>query len=124
MAKMSVHFQKVIQDSQEFGSDDEHMVSRVFFDLLLDGKRIHEGYVNIKQTVGSDFATGLIEVYPIEGYEGPMDFQRFQKVVTMYFRDLIGSKGSAINFGDNVRNLRMQNNTFITPRIFHFEVDA
>jgi hypothetical protein len=31
--KAKVTFRKLIQDSQEYGSNDEHLVSRVFFDL-------------------------------------------------------------------------------------------
>jgi len=33
MSQISVTFHKLIQDSQEFGSDDEHMVSRAFFKI-------------------------------------------------------------------------------------------
>jgi hypothetical protein len=29
MAKVKITFQKCIQDSQEYGSNDEHMVSRI-----------------------------------------------------------------------------------------------
>ena len=33
MKKARVTFRKCIQDSQEYGSNNEYMVSRVFFDL-------------------------------------------------------------------------------------------
>ncbi|MBZ0090825.1 MAG: hypothetical protein K8F27_01180 [Sulfuricellaceae bacterium] len=43
--KLSVN--KLIQDSQDYGSNDEHMVSRVFFDIKIEGTK-HEGlYVRI-----------------------------------------------------------------------------
>jgi len=33
MVKSKLVFTQVIQDSQDFGGDDEHMVSRVFFNV-------------------------------------------------------------------------------------------
>ena len=33
MAKVKITFHKCIQDSQEYGSNDEHMVSRIFFSI-------------------------------------------------------------------------------------------
>ena len=38
MPQISVTFHKLIQDSQEFGSDDEHMVSRAFFKIEVEGQ--------------------------------------------------------------------------------------
>ena len=59
-------FQRCVQDSQEFGSDDEHMVSRVFFGLEIGGNAYHDLHVDIKQTVGSEFEGGP----PDPGFSG------------------------------------------------------
>src|SRR4030042_1205281 len=54
-AKTKVSFTKCIQNSQDYGSTDEHMVSRLFFDLAIGDKR-HSGLcVDIKQAVVGDF---------------------------------------------------------------------
>ena len=58
MKKCKVIFRKCIQDSQDYGSDDEHMTSRVFFDLEIDGKIFKDLCADLKQTVGSDIETG------------------------------------------------------------------
>jgi len=39
MSKAKVIFHQCIQDSQEYGSDDEHMVSRIFFILEIGEER-------------------------------------------------------------------------------------
>ena len=36
MALARVHVQRMIQGSQDHGSDDEHMVSRIFFDVDIE----------------------------------------------------------------------------------------
>ena len=38
-----VTFYKCIQDSQDYGSDDEHMVSRIFFFLEIADFDVEEG---------------------------------------------------------------------------------
>ncbi len=78
MAKATVTFNRLVQDSQDYGSNDEHMVSRVFFTLEIDGTK-HELYADIKQTVGSSYETGPIEVSKPHGYSGPFSHQEFQR---------------------------------------------
>lgn len=69
--KATITFTKCIQDSQDYGSDDEHMASRVFFDLEMDGQT-HPGlHVDVKQVVGSSYETGDIEVGRPAGFREP-----------------------------------------------------
>jgi hypothetical protein len=89
MPTAMVHFKELIQDSQNYGSDDEHMVSRVFFDLQVGEKRYPGAYANIRQKVGAG-AAGPIEVSPPAGYVGPFDNNKFQAEVEKYFRSVIG----------------------------------
>lgn len=39
MSKAKIIFHKCVQDSQDYGSDDEHMVFRVFFNLEIGKER-------------------------------------------------------------------------------------
>jgi len=39
MLTAKITFYKCVQDSQDYGSDDEHMVSRVFFILEIGDKK-------------------------------------------------------------------------------------
>ncbi|MHB1362091.1 MAG: hypothetical protein ACYCW5_05800 [Thermoleophilia bacterium] len=48
MSKVTIHLEKLIQDSQEYGSDDEHMVSRVFFSLEAGGALHGDLYADVK----------------------------------------------------------------------------
>ena len=115
MAKIKVIFQGLIQDSQEYGSDDEHMISRVFFDLEIDGTK-HEGdHTSIKQTVGSSIESAPLEVLPPANYNSPINFEAFHEAVEDYYRSLIGGQGSGIRITGG-SNIRMQNNRF-TKRV-------
>lgn len=121
MAKAKVIFHKLIQDSQDYGSDDQHMVSRVFFTVDVEGNVSEEAYVDIKQSVGSDFETTPLEVSKPVGYNGPFNYQAFRQAAEGYYRSLVGGKGSGIHIAGG-SNIRMRNNTFIQQAVAEFEV--
>jgi hypothetical protein len=108
---ITVTFIKCIQDSQEYGSDDEHMVSCVVFTIEVDGENSGEFCADLKQTVGDSYETGAIEVGRPAGYKGPFNQQEFSKCAEQYFRSLVGSKGRGIRI-EGGGNIRMQNNTY------------
>jgi hypothetical protein len=110
MATATIRFKECIQDSQDYGSDDEHMVSRVFLDLESDGQVFPNLTVDIKQTVGSSFEDGPLEVAQPRGYDGSMNYAPFRNEVEKYYRGLVGKSGVAIRIGPGVSGLRMRNN--------------
>jgi len=118
-----VTFIRCIQDSQEYGSDDEHMVSRVFFDLEVSGTTHRGLFANLKQVVGSNYETGAIEVGPPVGYSGSFNHIAFRDAAERYFRGLVGSKASAIRVQGG-GDIRMRNNTFDMIRVESFEIDV
>ena len=120
MAKFKVVFHKYIQDSQEFGGDDEHMVSRVFFSLYVGEKRVGDFFADLKQVVGSDIENGDIEVGPPHDYDGPFDHQGFTDAAVQYVRGNVGSNASGIRIGKGVRGIRMRNNTFLKEAEYDF----
>src|SRR5262245_4681253 len=105
MAKATVHFRECIQDSQDYGSDDEHMFSRVFFDIEADGQRFTNLTADIKQTLGAAFEGSALEVTRPDSYFGPLHFGAFRSAVEHYYRSLVGAKGSGIRIqgGGNIR---------------------
>ena len=123
MAQARIKLRRLIQDSQEYGSDDEHMVSRVFFDLEIEGQKHHGLHCDVKQIVGSSFETAPLEVSGPAGYKDPFNHQAFQKIIEHYYRSLVGSQGHGIQISGG-SNIRMQNNTFIQPSEATFEVQA
>jgi hypothetical protein len=110
MAKAVVTFFKCIQDSSEYGSNDEQMLSRVFFKLEIEGKAPINLEADIKQTVGSDDESGPIEVsrqphrerglwgirWPrwLLGYTGPFNYRAFRDFAEKYYRSLVGAQDS------------------------------
>jgi hypothetical protein len=130
MPKIKVTFQECIQDSQEYGSDDEHMVSRVWVDIAVDGVDRGSWVADLKQTVGSDFETGPIEVTrplevagktPKKAYNGPFDQALFAEEAAKYFRGLVGSQGMGIKLGPGSKNIRMHGNRYGTRKVIEFD---
>ncbi len=120
---VQVTLYRCIQDSQELGSNDEHMVSRVFFSVDADGKA-YEGYIDIKQIVGSDYESGPIEVSGPSGYPGPLDYQVFRGEVEQYYRSLVGSTAQAIRVAHGARGNRFYNNEFDRRHTFTMDPKA
>jgi hypothetical protein len=94
MANAKITFHKCIQDSLEYGSDDEHVVSRVFFTLEIKNKIPSSLHVDIKHAVGSELESERLEVGDPVGYEGPLKNEVFQNAIKKYYRNLVSSKGS------------------------------
>ncbi len=112
MTQAKIYLQQLVQDSQEYGSNDEYMVSRVFFDLEIDGKK-HQGlHCDVKQIVGSSFETSPLEVSKPIGYKGAFNHEAFQKIIERYYRGVVGSQGRGIRIAGG-SNIRMHNNTFV-----------
>ncbi len=109
MPKAIIRFSRCIQDSQDYGSDDEHMVSRVFFSLQTDAESFPDLMCDVKQTVGEAFETASLEVGPPKGYHGSLDYAPFRQAVEDYYRSCFGSRGRAIRIEDG-SNGRLRNN--------------
>ena len=114
-------FTKIIQDSQDYGSTEEHMVSRVFFDIVV-GKEVHRGlYADVRQPVGESFEEGPLTVSFPPAIQGRVDFHAFSRHVEDYYRDAVGSRGRGIHIAGG-GNIRMRNNTFIIQKVVDIEV--
>ena len=114
--KPKIIFHECLKDAQHYGSNDEYMVSRIFFSFVIDNKTVKNCYVNVKQAVGTDFKTGPIEVEQPIGYKGPFNYEAFRKAAENYYRSLDESEDQVINISDS-KNIRMKNNLFKTRSI-------
>ena len=119
MTKIKVVFHSCTQDSQDLGSD-EHMVSRLFLSIIVEGKSTDNLHVDIKQTVGSDYASGPLEVGNVTGYRGPFNHAEFQRAAESYYREMVGASGRMIRVVGG-GGVRMRNNTFMVEKSFEFE---
>jgi hypothetical protein len=122
-SRAQVTFQRLIQDSQDYGSDDEHMVSRVFFDLEVEGQQYSGLYADIKQPVGASFESDPLEVSKPSGYEGPFNYEAFRDAAETYYRGIVGRGGHGIGIGVG-SSVRMIHNTFNIPMVAEFDVDS
>jgi hypothetical protein len=118
----NIDFYKIIQDSQEIGSDDSHMVSRIFFRLQIYDQNYFDLNVDVKQTVGSDYETAPLEVGAPRGYKGPFNHEAFQREVEQYYRESFGADGSVVSFSGG--SIRMFNNTMLRNKHVEFEVET
>lgn len=119
-------FDKCIQDSRDYGSDDEHMVSRMFFTIEVGGRRYDGLHVDVKQTVGPSYEDGPIEVNAPKGagYKGPFNHEAFRAAAEKYYRGLVGSTSKGIRIGGGAKNIRMRKHTFQKQEIVEFEVSG
>ena len=88
------------------------MVSRIFFTLEVDGNTFSDLYANVKQTVGANYETALLEVGPPHGYTGIFNHEAFFAAAERYYRNSIGSQGRIIRISGG-SNVHMMNNTFV-----------
>ena len=102
-----VTLRRCLLDSQDYGSDDEHMVSRVWFDITAGNIEELDQFVDIKQTVGSDFETSPLEVGRPRGLAARLEYGALRAEVEAYYRGLVGTSGSAFHF-EGARNVRMR----------------
>lgn len=120
---MRVDFEKMLINRQGIGPpEQEFMVSQVFFRLSMDGKPIRNTHTDVKQTVGSDAAAGLLEVGPPVGYDGPFNREEFRKAVQTYYRTLIGPRGKVLQIAGPVTGLSLVNMTFPWKASVEFEL--
>ncbi|MFH2012745.1 MAG: hypothetical protein ABIJ37_08625 [Pseudomonadota bacterium] len=124
MSTAKVVFKKCIQDSQEYGSDDEHMVSRVFFDLSVKNIKFENLYSDIKQTVGSNYESAPLEIGMPQDYIGPFNYEAFRDAAENYYRSLLGGAGTDIRIQQSGSNIRMHNNTFAREYSVEFDIDT
>lgn len=121
--KGKILFHSCLQDAQEYGSDDEYMVSRIFFSLELPDKRIDNLYADIKQTVGDNFESGNLEISQPQGLKQPINYSMFRDAAETYFRSIIGKQGRGIRI-EGGKNIRMFNCSYAMPMEADINIDT
>jgi hypothetical protein len=116
----------LIQDVQNYGSSDQnqdYMVSRIMFDLEIEGKLYGSHYVEVRQPRGTDYTKEPIEVGPpIGAYKGSWNHHDFADLSEEFFRSYIGDSGRLFSFSGNVQNFTMRNSTVDTHKVVEFPI--
>lgn len=107
MKKAKIIFFKCIYDSQEFGSDDEYLVSRVFFNLEYDGIA-SDSFAQVKQPAGSSCNEKFIEVSFPDRIPDYFNLDNLTDAVKAYYMRLVGARGCFIKVGDSSISARIQ----------------
>ncbi len=127
MPTIRITFLKCEVNSQEFASDDEHMVSRVFFTLEVNGRELTGLHCDVKQIVGAKFESdNPLEVGPpdLASYPGPFNHQAFSLEVERYYRELAGAHGSLFRVAPGARNIQLMGVTLRLTKVVEFEASG
>jgi hypothetical protein len=109
-----VLFHRCLQNSQDLGTNDDHLVSRVDLSLEYGGQRAGPFSVTVKQSAGADYATAPLEVSKPSGYDGPFNYAQFRACVEQYYRNLVGSSARGIRISGGGQVI-MRDNLFEMP---------
>ncbi len=93
MMATRIIFHKVIQDGLEFGSDETRSVSRVYFDLEVDGELHKDLSVDVEEPADGTHKTEDIVVGRPQGVPTALDFASFERAVCVYYQNLVTSAG-------------------------------
>ncbi len=86
MSACSVTFYKCVQNSHNLGSNDQYMVSRVCFTMLVNNKLYENLYVDVIQETSCDPATGPLKVGVPQGCPRVLDYSLIQTAAEKYYR--------------------------------------
>lgn len=104
MPPATLAFRRCVVNSAAYGSDEEHVVSRVFFDLLVGDAGYANLCVDVRQLVREGTESEPLLISRPSGYEGPLNFQVFQCLVEFYYRQAVGGRWAMLgNTGIRMR---------------------
>lgn len=122
MAQITGEFYEFFQDAQEFGSDDQNMVSRVYFRMSVGGRPPADFFAPVKLAVGGDYlAPDQLEIGRPSGYRGSFNHAAFADEVARYVRTCVGPGARGVSFGPGA-SVRMMNNRYSIRMPFAFDV--
>lgn len=120
MPVATIAFRRCVVNSSAYGSDDEHIGSRVFFDLQLEDEAYANVSVDVRQLVREGAEREPLLVSHPKGYEGPFNFQVFQCLVEFYYRQAVGEKWGM--FGNTGIRMRLEEWVIEHEMLVQFEV--
>ena len=113
MDEIQIIFIKMIQDHQEFGTENDFLNARIFF--VADGKQFVS---HIRQPAGGgkhSFEELPIEVETPEKLIKKLNYGEFRDALEKYYRMSIGENGRGIRIDSTSSNISMIGNVFEPP---------
>ena len=106
MAKVTVTFRSIDINAQEYGGTDGHMVSRIFFDVDVEGGMSARLFANVTQAVGRQIEDANLQVSPVE-FPG-LSNEHFAAAARDYYHRCLDRSGQGIRI-TRARSVRLQN---------------
>jgi len=120
MPVATIAFRRCIVNSPTYGSDEDHVGSRVIFDLQLEDSAFANLCVDVRQLVREGAENDPLLVSRPEGYSGPFNFQVFRCLVEFYYRQAVGTKWGM--FGNKGIRMRLEDWVIEYEMLVQFEV--
>lgn len=120
MPAATIAFRRCVVNSTAYGSDEEHVGSRVFFDLLVEDNGFANLCVDVRQLAREGTKNEPLLISRPEGYEGPFNFPVFQCLVEFYYRQAVGDKWGM--FGNKDIGMRLEDWVIEYEMLVQFEV--
>jgi hypothetical protein len=111
MKTIKLNFTKAIINSQMLGSENEHMLSQLFF--TLDGVP-YDCVVRQPHGENHTFETDPIEVELPKGFPVRINYGEFSNEAENYYRKAVGKSASFIRIEGGSNNM-ITNSTFVFP---------
>ena len=111
MGIATVTFKRCVQNAENTGGDEEHIVSHIYFDLELDQQKHTDVCLEIKQPIQGD---APIEVSKPHGYTGAGEFSELREAAAAYYKKLVGTQPA--------KEIPAQNNLIVQEETVEFEV--
>lgn len=121
-AKKQFIFHECFIDEQQNRTEIEVLKATILVSIKLDENVSYGPFkVGMKQVIGGKFDADPIEVDPVMGYRGPMNYEGFRNAAEAYYRSLFGSTGTAIKISESAQATRMVGSHFTKEMRVDFE---
>jgi hypothetical protein len=119
MRRAVLELKSLHRDAAELGSDEEVLVSRVFFHLRVSGEAPRRLAADVRQRVREDHASTPLEITRPIDYRGPLNYAAFRRCVEAYYRRLVsGATGDR----SQARALQARDQIIGAPMNFSFDI--
>lgn len=115
MPHVAIQFVQMRQETQDYGSPDEHMLAHLTFNVAVDGEPAGQHTARVRLSPGGEYEADQLEVERPASYRGPMDYGQFRDAAAAYMKSKVGQSGGFIRMGPGVKNATMRNNTYTGP---------
>jgi hypothetical protein len=131
VAKKQFIFQECYVEEQQHRKEIEVLKATISLSIKLQ-RPTEKGYefiihgpfkVGLKQVVGGRFDADPIEVNPVTGYSGPMNYEAFRDASEAYYRSLFGPTGTAIRISESAQATMMLGSLFRQEMRVDFEAE-